>query len=194
VEPVFCFWDYATYSIDGSVKMGPWGASLNGCLSQRVTRTGIPVHVAQFGPFVAPSDGGGWSGTIQNGQLLYNGAFYLIVNGRVNFPDCTTYIVAPNGALIGGSPTPNCSTGGETSPTATVSPGVTPPGGGGFTGPGNGGGWSGTIQNGQLLYGGTLYPIVNAVVTFPDCSTYIVAPNGLLFRGAPPAIGCTPSL
>jgi hypothetical protein len=145
--------------------------------------------------FLGPTSGGGWSGVIQGGQFLYNGVLYPLANGTVTFPDCVRYIVAPNGALFVGSPVAGCTPGGGASPTVPVSPVVTPPGGGGaFVGPTSGGGWSGTLQNGQLLYGGTLYPIVNAVVTFPDCSTYIVAPNGMLFRGAPPAIGCTPSL
>ena len=49
--------------------------------------------------FVGPANGGGWSGTISGTNLIYNGVAYPILNGRVNFPDCTTYIVAPGGAL-----------------------------------------------------------------------------------------------
>ena len=48
VEPVFCFWDQATFSPDGSVTLGPQGAGVEGCLRQRVTRTGVRIHVAPF--------------------------------------------------------------------------------------------------------------------------------------------------
>ena len=51
--------------------------------------------------FVGLANGGGWSGTISGTNLIYNGVAYPILNGRVNFPDCTTYIVAPGGALGG---------------------------------------------------------------------------------------------
>ena len=64
------------------------------------------------GSFAGPLNGGGWSGTISGSNLIYNNVAYPIVNGRVNFPDCTTFIVAPNGALMGGAPTPNCTPGG----------------------------------------------------------------------------------
>jgi hypothetical protein len=62
----------------------------------------------------------------------------------------------------------------------------------GFDGPTQGGGWVGQLQDGNLIYNGVSYPVINAVVTFPDCSTYWVAPNGMLFVGAPPAVGCVP--
>ena len=58
--------------------------------------------------FVGPANGGGWSGAISGSNLIYNGVTYPIVNGRVSFPDCTMFIVAPNGALMGGSVIPNC--------------------------------------------------------------------------------------
>ena len=71
----------------------------------------LQVNVAG-GSFVGPRNGGGWSGTFSGSNLIYNNVSYPIVNGRVNFPDCTTWIVAPNGALMGGAPTPNCTPGG----------------------------------------------------------------------------------
>jgi len=217
--------------------------------------------------FVGPANGGGWSGTISGSSLVYNGQSYAIVNGRVNFPDCTTYIVAPNGALMGRSDTPNCTpsgTSGGTSggtgsapstPTiswatpaavtvgtalsgaqlnATASTAGTfayyPPagtvmnaagsqtlsvifaptdgvnytaaaaivqlqvnaaGGGSFLGPRTGGGWSGTISGSTLLYNGQSFSIVNGRVEFPDCTTYIVGPNGALMGGAATP-NCTP--
>lgn len=62
-----------------------------------------------------------------------------------------------------------------------------------FVGPADGGGWSGTLSNGLFVYRGVGYPIVNGVVTFPDCSTFFVSPRGDLFRGAPPALNCAPA-
>ena len=211
------------------------------------------------GTFVGPGGGGGWSGTINGSNLIYNSQTYPIVNGRVNFPDCTTFVVAPNGALLGGAPTPNCTPsggGGPVTPTITwnapaavavgtvlsgtqlnaSSGGVagalvyTPPAGtamntvgsqtlsvtftpvdltgyttatktvqlqvnaagGTFIGPKGGGGWSGTISGSNLIYNGLTYPIVNGRVSFPDCTMYIVGPNGALMGGS--AIpNCTPS-
>ena len=209
--------------------------------------------------FVGPANGGGWSGTISGSNLVYNSGTYPIVNGRVNFPDCTTYIVGPNGALMGGSPTPNCTPSGSggpftptitwstpapvavgtvlsgaqltassggiagslvytppagtamnaagnqilsvtftptdgatyTSATASVTLVVTATGGGGFVGPANGGGWSGTISGANLVYNGRTFTIVNGRVNFPDCTTFIVAPNGALMGGSVTP-NCTP--
>ena len=82
----------------------------------------VTLQVTSTGMFKGPASGGGWSGRISGSTLLYNGQTYPIVNGRVSFPDCTTYIVAPDGALLGGSATPNCTLGGSgtrTAPTLT---------------------------------------------------------------------------
>ena len=209
----------------------------------------VTLQVTSTGTFKGPASGGGWSGRISGGSLLYNGQTYPIVNGRVKFPDCTTYIVAPDGALLGGSATPNCALGGSstrTAPTLTwptpapVAAGTalsaaqlnatasvagtylySPPAGtvlatagtqvlsvtftptnaaayttatksvtlqvtstGTFKGPASGGGWSGRISGGNLLYNGQTYPVVNGRVKFPDCTTYIVAPDGALLGGS----------
>ena len=211
------------------------------------------------GSFVGPGNGGGWSGTVSGSNLVYNGQTYLIVNGRVNFPDCTTYIVAPNGALMGRSATPNCtpsttgtgvatpsitwatpgavtvgtalsgtqlnatasvagtfvyspsagtamhSAGSQplsvtftptdlvnyTTTTTTVRLQVNSAGAASFLGPANGGGWSGNISGSNLIYNGQTYPIVNGRVNFPDCTTYIVAPNAALMGGSATP-NCTP--
>jgi hypothetical protein len=138
----------------------------------------VPVGSA----FVGPKNGGAWSGQLQNGRLLYNGVSYPVVGEVVTFPDCANYIVAPNGMLFQGPPPSNtCTPTGGSSPSAST-----------FVGPKNGGAWSGQLQNGQLLYNGASYPVVNAIVTFPDCANYIVAPNGLLFQGPPASNTCTP--
>jgi len=213
------------------------------------------------GSFVGPAAGGGWSGTISGENLLYRGGTYPIVNGRVGFPDCTTFIVGPNGALMGGSATPNCTPGGGGGGGGLITPtitwampnsvtvgttlsvtqlnatsggvagdfGYTPAlgtvmnavgsqtlsvtftptdlasyttttktvqlqvngAGGAFIGPAAGGGWSGTISGEHLLYRGGTYPIVNGRVSFPDCTMFIVGPNGALMGGS--AIpNCTP--
>ena len=218
---------------------------------------------AAGGAFVGPGGGGGWSGTISGSNLIYNSQSYPIVNGRVNFPDCTTFIVAPNGALLGGAPTPNCTPGGggggggggpvtptitwntpavvtvgtlvsgtqlnassggiagtfvytpqagtpmNTPGSQTLSVTFTPTdlaayttaartvqlqvnaSGGSFVGPQSGGGWSGAISGSNLIYNGQTYSIVNGRVNFPDCTTFIVAPNGALIGGAPTP-NCTP--
>jgi hypothetical protein len=207
------------------------------------------------GAFVGPKSGGGWSGQIVNGQLVYRGVAYPLVNGTVTFPDCMKYVVAPNGMLFGGSPAPNCAPGVGTTPVITwptpvgITVGTalsttqlnatasvagtfvyTPPAGtmldqgthtltasftptdtanyatatatvtlavypavGSFMGPQNGGGWSGQIVGGQFVYRGMVYPLQNGTVIFPDCMKYIVAPNGMLFGGVRIA-NCTPGL
>jgi hypothetical protein len=58
--------------------------------------------------FVGPSSGGGYNGTVSGSMLTYRGAAYPLTNGRVYFPDCTNYMVAPNGVLMIGQTTPNC--------------------------------------------------------------------------------------
>ena len=50
VEPIFCFFDWAIYFNDGTVKIGNWGTRNNGCISEAKTRTGIVVHSVPFGP------------------------------------------------------------------------------------------------------------------------------------------------
>ena len=149
--------------------------------------------------FVGPRAGGGWSGTISGASLVYHSVTYPIVNGRVTFPDCTMFIVAPNGALAGGANIAGCTpidSGTGTSETgtggsATGGSGTSGSGaasgsasGSGFAGPRSGGGWSGTISGSSLVYNSVTYPIVNGRVTFPDCTMFIVAPNGALAGGA----------
>ena len=124
--------------------------------------------------FAGPSTGGGWSGTVNGATITYNGVSYQLVNGRVSFPNCMTYVVAPNGALAGGAATPRCT-----------------PADGGFRGPANGGGWSCAISGPTITYNGVKYPIENGRVRFPNCMTYVVAPNGALAGGAPTP-NCTP--
>jgi glucose/arabinose dehydrogenase len=141
--------------------------------------------------FVGPTQGGGWSGELRGGTFTYNGVAHAVVNGVVTFPDCSTYWVAPNGLLFRGAPAAsNCTPGGTSTPPPAPPP--VPPASS-FLGPAQGGGWSGALRGTTLTYNGVAYAVVNAVVTFPDCSTYLVAPNGLLFKGAPPATGCTPA-
>jgi sugar lactone lactonase YvrE len=241
--------------------------SLNGYQYRAVATNGVGtatsrtatlvVNAGGGGAFVGPQNGGGWSGQIVAGQLVYRGVSYPLVNGTVTLPDCRTYIVAPTGALFGGTLVPGCTPGGGagpgtpvitwatpaaitagsalsatelnatanvagtlvyappagtvlaagtysltatftpadtvayTSATATVTLVVNAGGGGAFVGPQNGGGWSGQIVAGQLVYRGVSYPLVNGTVTLPDCRTYIVAPTGALFGGTL-VPGCTP--
>ena len=220
-----------------------------------VTKT-VTIDVKVPNGFSGPTGTGGWSCVIDGNVCIYNGVRYAIVNGVVTFPDCSTYYVAPNGALFAGAPpavncVPNT---GKTSPvvtwanpapiisgtalsgaqlnaTANVAGTFTyTPAAGTVLGVGNGqvlqvlftptdlvlyvtatksvtidvaasflgppitGVWSGTLNAARtvLTYLGIDYPVVGGVVTFPDCSTYLVAPNGSLFRGAPAAVGCTP--
>ncbi len=49
VEAVFCFFDWAIYFRDGTVKIGNWGTKNNGCISEAKTKTGIVVHRVKFG-------------------------------------------------------------------------------------------------------------------------------------------------
>jgi len=150
--------------------------------SRSLVVTAAPPPPTPGTAFVGPLNGGGWSGQLQNGRLVYNGVSYPVVNEIVTFPDCTNYIVAPNGLLFQGPPPSNACT-----PVGGSSPGN----GSAFVGPKNGGGWSGQLQNGQLVYNGVSYPVVNEIVTFPDCTNFIVAPNGLLYEGPPPSSTCT---
>jgi hypothetical protein len=208
------------------------------------------------GAFIGPQNGGGWSGQIVNGSLVYRGVVYPIVNGTVTFPDCMKYLVAPNGALFAGVRIENCNPGIGTTPVVTWGPPAAitqgtalsgaqlnatasvpgtfsykPPAGTvlpvgthtltalftpsdpvayttapasvtlvvnagdatGFIGPHSGGGWMGQIVNGQFVYRGATYPIVNGTVTFPDCMMYLVAPNGALFGGTRVA-NCAPGV
>jgi prolyl-tRNA editing enzyme YbaK/EbsC (Cys-tRNA(Pro) deacylase) len=234
--------------------------------------------------FVGPSNGGGYTGTVSGGALIYRGVSYPITGGRVFFPDCTNYAVIPGGYLMMGATTPNCTVGGGSggsggsggggggttpvaptitwttpsavvvgtalsgtqlnataggvagsfaytpaagtvltsagsqtlsvtftpvdttaylSATATVTVVVTASGSGGgsgggggspaFVGPSNGGGYTGTVSGSTLTYRGVNYPIANGRVFFPDCTNYIVAPNGVLFMGQTTA-GCSPGV
>ncbi|GEM_PF-5136872 len=53
VETIFCFFDWAIYFEDGTVRIGNWGTRNNGCISEAKTRTGIVVHSVPFGPLTA---------------------------------------------------------------------------------------------------------------------------------------------
>jgi len=48
VDPVFCFWDWATYFSNGNVQIGKCGTS-QGCWATCTTKTGINVNVVNFG-------------------------------------------------------------------------------------------------------------------------------------------------
>ncbi|MEI6669469.1 MAG: PKD domain-containing protein [Acidobacteriota bacterium] len=63
-----------------------------------------------------------------------------------------------------------------------------------FVGPSAGGPATGRVNSSQtqLTYNGTVYPIVNGKVTFPDCTVYIALNNGILIP-AGTAAGCTPT-
>jgi len=159
------------------VRFQPW----DGRFVSEATAT-VTLNVIARGASTNPTNGGGWWGSITGSNLYYNNAYYPIVNGRVNLPDCTTWIVGPNGSLNGGATTPNCA------------PSTPPSGGGsgsGFVGPRNGGGWSGTISGSDLIYNSATYPIINGRVSFPDCTMFIVGPNGSLNGGAV-IPNCTP--
>ena len=124
----------ATANVAGTfVYTPPAGTVMSVAGTQTLSTTFTPTDTVQYATatravtlqvnaapsaFVGPANGGGWSGTISGTNLIYNGVAYPILNGRVNFPDCTTYIVAPGGALGGGSVTPNC-TAGPQAPTIT---------------------------------------------------------------------------
>ena len=137
----------------------------------------VPQVALGQGGFVGPSSGGPATGTLNATQtvLTYNGATYPIVNGKVTFPDCTVYIAAANGYLIPAGTAPGCT-----------------PGGGGFVGPGTGGPATGSVSGSVLTYNGATYPLVDGKVTFPDCTVYIAASNGVMIP-AGTAAGCSPS-
>jgi hypothetical protein len=136
----------------------------------------VPQIALGQGGFVGPSSGGPATGTLNASQtvLTYNGATYPIVNGKVTFPDCTIYIAASNGYLIPAGTATGCT-----------------PGGGGFVGPGTGGPTTGSVSGNTLTYNGATYPLVDGKVTFPDCTIYIAASNGVLIP-AGTASGCAP--
>jgi glucose/arabinose dehydrogenase len=81
------------------------------------TRTVTIVVTASGGGFVGPGNGGPATGSVSGTTLTYNGATYVIANGKVTFPDCTLYIAMDSGLLI----------------PAGMAPGCTPGGGGGLT-------------------------------------------------------------
>jgi len=134
--------------------------------------------------FAGPTNGGGWSGTLgaDKKTFTYRGVTYSLVNGVVTFPDCSTFAVSPRGDLFKAPPATNCVPQGQ-------DPSI-------FVGPNTGGGWSGTLAADKktLTYRGATYPLVNGIVTFPDCSTYAVSPRGDLMRNAPLAVNCTPTM
>ena len=266
----------ATASVPGTFAYSPVAGTVLTVGMQTLSTTFTPTAASNYTtatatvnmtvrPFVGPSNGGGWTGTVSGSNLIYNGVSYPIGNGRVNFPDCTTYIVGPNGSLMGGSNTPNCTPTGGSSGGGLITPAITWPTPAAvtlgtalsatqlnatatasgstvagtfvytpalgtvmntagsqtlsvvftptngvtytaatesvtlvvrvvapFVGPANGGGWSGTISGSNLVYNDVSYPIVNGRVSFPDCTMYIVGPNGALMGGS--AIpNCTPS-
>jgi murein DD-endopeptidase MepM/ murein hydrolase activator NlpD len=58
VESAFCFFDWAQYFDDGTVRVGNWGSKNNGCIPLAKTATGIAFHKIPFGsitPAPAPS-------------------------------------------------------------------------------------------------------------------------------------------
>ncbi|MCX6538783.1 MAG: M12 family metallo-peptidase [Acidobacteria bacterium] len=71
------------------------------------------------GGFVGPGNGGPATGSVSGTTLTYNGATYLIVNGKVTFPDCTVYIAMTSGLLIPAGMAPGCVPAGGSTPTIT---------------------------------------------------------------------------
>jgi len=69
--------------------------------------------------FIGPRNGGGWRGTILDGQLVYRRVSYPIKSGTVTLPDCRRYVVALGGALFGGTPGP-CPGSGPDPTTSTI--------------------------------------------------------------------------
>ncbi|MCX6137527.1 MAG: T9SS type A sorting domain-containing protein [Ignavibacteriales bacterium] len=49
VDSKFCFFDWATYFADGTVKIGNWGGKNNGCIAEAKTYSNIAVHKVAFG-------------------------------------------------------------------------------------------------------------------------------------------------
>jgi len=171
-------------------------ATATGAVTVQVTGGGAsPI------PFSGPGSGGPAMGVVRGATLIYNGAAYPVVNGRVVFPDCSVYIALDTGVLIPAGAAPDCpparaASGGaapaiqvaSTRAPSPVSPVVA--GGGAFVGPSTGGPSGGTVGGGVLTYNGAAYPVVNGKVTFPDCRVYIALDNGMLIAaGTDP--GCT---
>jgi hypothetical protein len=193
----------ATASVAGTfVYLPPAGTVMSTAGSQTMSVTFTPADTTNYttattaialqvnpagGMFAGPLAGDGWSGTTRGKHFIYNGVAYPLRKGTVTFPDCTNYLVAPDGTLSRGAlPSATCTPAGG----PTVS--VTATSSSSFAGPMSGGGWRGKVQHGELVYNGVSYPIVDGVVTFPDCTNYLVAFGGALFRGAPAAATCSP--
>jgi len=188
----------ATANVPGTFVYTPAAGTALTAGTQPLSTTFTPTNTASYttaartvsivvtasgggGTFQGPGTGGPATGSVSGTTLTYNGATYVIVNGKVTFPDCTVYIAMDSGLLIPAGMAPGCAPGGGGS------------GGGGFVGPGTGGPATGTVNASetQLAYNGATYPIVNGKVTFPDCTVYIALRSGLLIP-AGMAPGCTP--
>jgi len=163
--------------------------------------------------FAGPGSGGPASGSVSGTTLAYGGATYPMVNGKVTFPDCSTYIALDSGILIpagmaagctpGGGSGTGSSSGGSSSGTGSSSgsggasssgsggSSAGSSGGAGFAGPRSGGPVTGSVKGTTLSYNGATYPIVNGKVTFPDCSIYIALDSGILIP-AGLAASCAP--
>ena len=109
----------ATASVPGTFVYTPPAGTLLAAGSQTLSTTFTPTDTTNYNtvtttvtqsvlPFVNPNTGGPWNGTFSGINLIYNGLPYAIANGRVAFPDCTTWVVAPTGYLSGPTNTPNC--------------------------------------------------------------------------------------
>jgi len=177
--------------------MGAVGPAPVGPATGNVAPIGGP---AGRGPaFLGPANGRLAMGTVNAAetQLVFNGATYPLVNGRVTFPDCTVYIALRWGMLIPAGTAPGCVANaggiGGTPPVGPSSGGSAPVITSAFVGPASGGPARGTVNSTetQLVYNGTTYPLVNGRVTFPDCTVYIALRGGLLIP-AGTASGCAP--
>jgi hypothetical protein len=68
----------------------------------------VGVESAAAQSFAGPAHGGKTSGTVKGSTFLYNGQSFQMLNGRVSFPDCTSYRVSESGRLSGKKDVPNC--------------------------------------------------------------------------------------
>jgi len=160
-----------------------------------VNYTGGAVLRVASSPFAGPGNGGPATGTVNASetQLTYDGLTYPMVDGKVTFPDCTIFIALKHGILIPAGIASGCTPIGTVASVGAGSGGSA--GGAAFVGPASGGPSIGTVNASetQFAYNGTIYPLVNGKVTFPDCAVYIALRIGLLIP-AGTATGCTPSV
>ncbi|MEI6668596.1 MAG: alkaline phosphatase family protein [Acidobacteriota bacterium] len=153
--------------------------------------------------FTSPARGGPPTGTVNPSEtlLVYNGATFALVDGKVTFPDCTRYLALRGGMLIAAGTASGCSV---RVPSTGVTPPATPtpatpatapaPATQSFKGPASGGAATGNVNGSetQLAYNGATYPLVNGRVMFPDCTVYIALRGGTLIP-AGTAPGCATS-